>query len=149
MLHEIPYLPGTCAGRRHCRPSAMRSRCNKTRCATRRPRSSSEDGRVATAMVATARIAAAAQIDPSLRRDLTTLRSLDCRTFARGRAGRVHGQSSSPSRDQPLDVDSAVSTPTRLCTPKSSAGLMSTEARGNYLPEVPYLRETKTYLNCI
>jgi len=30
----------------------------------------------------------------------------------------------------------------------SSAGLMPTEARGNYLPEAPYLRETKTYLNC-
>ena len=29
-----------------------------------------------------------------------------------------------------------------------SAGLMPTEARGNYLPEAPYLRETKTYLNC-
>jgi len=28
-----------------------------------------------------------------------------------------------------------------------SAGLMPTEARGNYLPEAPYLRETKTYLN--
>jgi len=28
-----------------------------------------------------------------------------------------------------------------------SAGLMPTEARGNYLPEDPYLRETKTYLN--
>jgi len=27
-----------------------------------------------------------------------------------------------------------------------SAGLMPTEARGNYLP---YIRETKTYLNCI
>jgi len=27
------------------------------------------------------------------------------------------------------------------------AGLMPTEARGNYLPEAPYLRETKTYLN--
>ena len=26
-----------------------------------------------------------------------------------------------------------------------SAGLMPTEARGNYLPEPPYLRETKTY----
>jgi len=25
---------------------------------------------------------------------------------------------------------------------------MSTEARGNYLHETPYLRETKTYLNC-
>jgi len=30
----------------------------------------------------------------------------------------------------------------------SSAGLMPIEARGNYLPEAPYLRETKTYLNC-
>jgi len=31
-----------------------------------------------------------------------------------------------------------------------SAGLMPTEARGNYLPEAPYLSETaKTYLNCI
>jgi len=30
-----------------------------------------------------------------------------------------------------------------------SAGLMPTEARGNYLPEAPYLRETKTYPNCI
>jgi len=30
----------------------------------------------------------------------------------------------------------------------SSAGLMPTEARGNYLPEAPYVRETKTYLNC-
>ena len=29
----------------------------------------------------------------------------------------------------------------------SSARLMPTEARGNYLPEAPYLRETKTYLN--
>ena len=29
----------------------------------------------------------------------------------------------------------------------TSAGLMPTEARGNYLPEAPYLRETKTYLN--
>jgi len=29
----------------------------------------------------------------------------------------------------------------------ASAGLMPTEARGNYLPEAPYLRETKTYLN--
>ena len=28
-----------------------------------------------------------------------------------------------------------------------SVGLMPTEARGNYLPEPPYLRETKTYLN--
>ena len=26
-----------------------------------------------------------------------------------------------------------------------SAGLMPTEARGNYLPETPYLCETKTY----
>jgi len=25
---------------------------------------------------------------------------------------------------------------------------MPTEARGNYLPEAAYLRETKTYLNC-
>jgi len=25
---------------------------------------------------------------------------------------------------------------------------MPTEARGNYLPEAHYLRETKTYLNC-
>jgi len=32
--------------------------------------------------------------------------------------------------------------------PTPSAGLMPTEARGNYLPEAPYLRETKTYLNC-
>ena len=32
--------------------------------------------------------------------------------------------------------------------PGTSAGLMPTEARGNYLPEAPYLRETKTYLNC-
>jgi len=31
----------------------------------------------------------------------------------------------------------------------SSAGLMPTEARGNYFPEAPYLRETKTYLNCM
>ena len=30
----------------------------------------------------------------------------------------------------------------------NSAGLMPTEARGNYLPEAPYLRQTKTYLNC-
>jgi len=30
-------------------------------------------------------------------------------------------------------------------TPETSAGLMPTEARGNYLPEPPYLRETKTY----
>ena len=30
----------------------------------------------------------------------------------------------------------------------SSAGLMPTEARGNYLLEAPYLREKKTYLNC-
>ena len=29
-----------------------------------------------------------------------------------------------------------------------SPGLMPTEARGNYLPKAPYLRETKTYLNC-
>jgi len=29
----------------------------------------------------------------------------------------------------------------------ASVGLMPTEARGNYLPEDPYLRETKTYLN--
>jgi len=28
------------------------------------------------------------------------------------------------------------------------AGLMPTEARGNYLPEASYFRETKTYLNC-
>jgi len=28
-----------------------------------------------------------------------------------------------------------------------SAGLMPTEDGGNYLPEAPYLRETKTYLN--
>jgi len=27
----------------------------------------------------------------------------------------------------------------------NDAGLMPTEARGNYLPESPYLRETKTY----
>ena len=27
------------------------------------------------------------------------------------------------------------------------AGLMPTEAGGNYFPEAPYLRETKTYLN--
>jgi len=33
-------------------------------------------------------------------------------------------------------------------TDRPSAGLMPTEARGNYLPEAPYLRETKTYLNC-
>jgi len=26
-----------------------------------------------------------------------------------------------------------------------SAGFMPTEARGNYVPEPPYLRETKTY----
>jgi len=25
---------------------------------------------------------------------------------------------------------------------------MPTEARDSYLPEAPYLRETKTYLNC-
>jgi len=31
----------------------------------------------------------------------------------------------------------------------SSAGLMPTEARGNHLPDAPYLRETETYLNCI
>ena len=30
-----------------------------------------------------------------------------------------------------------------------SAGLMPTEARGNYLSEAPYLRETETYLNCV
>ena len=30
-------------------------------------------------------------------------------------------------------------------TPETSAGSMPTEARGNYLPEPPYLRETKTY----
>jgi len=30
----------------------------------------------------------------------------------------------------------------------TSSGLMPIEARGNYLPEAPYLRETKTYLNC-
>ena len=30
-----------------------------------------------------------------------------------------------------------------------SAGLMPTEARGDYLPEAPYLRVTNTYLNCI
>ena len=29
----------------------------------------------------------------------------------------------------------------------ASSGLMPTEARGNYLPEAPYLRETKTYLH--
>jgi len=29
----------------------------------------------------------------------------------------------------------------------TSAGLMPTEARGNYLPEAPYLHKTKTYLN--
>jgi len=29
--------------------------------------------------------------------------------------------------------------------PTTIAGLMPTEARGNYLPEPPYLRETKTY----
>jgi len=33
-------------------------------------------------------------------------------------------------------------------TDRPSAGLMPTEARGNYLPEAAYLRETKTYLNC-
>jgi len=33
-------------------------------------------------------------------------------------------------------------------TDRPSAGLMPAEARGNYLPEAPYLRETKTYLNC-
>ena len=31
--------------------------------------------------------------------------------------------------------------------PGTSAGLMPTEARGNYVPEPPYLRETKTYHN--
>jgi len=31
------------------------------------------------------------------------------------------------------------------CMVAVSAGLMPTEARGNYLPERPYLRETKTY----
>jgi len=30
---------------------------------------------------------------------------------------------------------------------RGSAGLIPTEARGNYLHEAPYLRETKTYLN--
>ena len=29
----------------------------------------------------------------------------------------------------------------------TSAGSMPTEARGSYLPEAPYLRQTKTYLN--
>ena len=29
--------------------------------------------------------------------------------------------------------------------PGTSAGLMPTEARGNYVPEPPYFRETKTY----
>ena len=33
----------------------------------------------------------------------------------------------------------------RTDTHRSSAGLMPTEARGNYLPEPPYLRETTTY----
>ena len=32
-------------------------------------------------------------------------------------------------------------------TTVTSVGLMPTEARGNYLPEAPYLRETKTCLN--
>ena len=32
-----------------------------------------------------------------------------------------------------------------LCINYTSDGLMPTEARGNYLPEPPYLRETKTY----
>jgi len=32
-------------------------------------------------------------------------------------------------------------------TTVTSVGLMPTEARGNYLPEAPYLRKTKTYLN--
>jgi len=36
----------------------------------------------------------------------------------------------------------------KFCMVVDSAGLMPTEARGNYLPEAPYLRETKTYLNC-
>jgi len=36
----------------------------------------------------------------------------------------------------------------RVVTPATSAGLMPTEARGNYLPEAAYFRETKTYLNC-
>ena len=30
----------------------------------------------------------------------------------------------------------------------TSSGLMPIEARGNYLPEAPYLRDTKNYLNC-
>jgi len=34
-----------------------------------------------------------------------------------------------------------------VCRGSDSAGLMPTEARGNYLPEAPYLCETKTYLN--
>ena len=29
----------------------------------------------------------------------------------------------------------------------TSAGSMPTEARSSYLPEAPYLRQTKTYLN--
>jgi len=33
----------------------------------------------------------------------------------------------------------------RLVVTMSSAGLMPTEARGNYLPKPTYLRETKTY----
>ena len=33
------------------------------------------------------------------------------------------------------------------CDKKRSAGLMPADVRGSCLPEAPYLRETKTYLN--
>ena len=57
----------------------------------------------------------------------------------------------------PLPLTVSCSSKSRLVLPfwywltrvVPSAGLMPTEARGNYLHEAPYLRETKTYLNCM
>ena len=47
------------------------------------------------------------------------------------------------------EIAGLTSPPSIRWTVDSSAGLMPTEAGGKYLPEAPYLRETKTYLNCM
>jgi len=56
--------------------------------------------------------------------------------------GELAGETEMRSGAEPLRFDAATDVPQA----SSSDGLMPTEARGgNYLPEPPYLRETKTY----
>ena len=43
-----------------------------------------------------------------------------------------------------IDYEKCVSSRWGAYSAPPSAGFMPTEARGNYLPEAPYLRETKT-----